>query len=160
MRIRLSVVVVTLVLVLGVSGTAYAFDCIRVSSSPQGLEQSSKSGNWLPFNLSSPAAVQRTFANTFGPITAQQAACFATKYAATGQPKYFALGVGVAGGKKESTNSQGARAGAGGFGVLAWHNKNYRILSDGKGIDHIDDSPILSAVFGSAAACGVPIGEA
>jgi hypothetical protein len=41
--------------VLAAAGTAYAFDCIRVSSSLRGLQQSTKSGNWLLFNFGSPA---------------------------------------------------------------------------------------------------------
>ena len=38
---------------LVVAGSALGFDCIRVSSSLQGLEQSTRSGNWLLFDVSS-----------------------------------------------------------------------------------------------------------
>jgi hypothetical protein len=145
------------VLVLAVSGTAYAYDCLRVSSSPQGLAQSAKSGNWLPFDLGSTEGIQQTFANVFEvELSDDQAGCFATEYADTEAPKYFALGIGVAGGKKETTRSNGKRGDN--LGVLAWNNKNYRVLGDGKGIDHIEDSPILSAVFGSLGTCGIAIG--
>ena len=144
------------VLVLAASGTAYAYDCIRVSSSPQGLAQSTKSGNWLAFDLGSTAGVKQTFADVFGvELTDEQAGCFETSYASAEVPKYFALGIGVAGGKKETTTSNGARADS--FGVLAWNNKNYRVLSDGKGIDLAEDSSVFSALFGSIGECGIEI---
>lgn len=152
-RHRLPVLGVALTLVLAASGTAYAFDCIRVSPSAKGVQQSAKSGNWLPFDFGSAAGIADTFSNVFEfELTAPQAACMAAEYAKTGQPKYFSLGIGVAGAKGDATREN--------RGVLAWHNKNYKVLSDGNGIDHIEDSPILSAVFGSAGACGVDIGEA
>lgn len=147
---RVSMLGLVLALVLAASGTAYAFDCIRVSSSPQGLERSAKSGNWLPFNLGSATGVQETFANIGFPMSGDDAACVAREYAATGQPKYFALGIGVAGGKSETQ-----RAGA---GVLAWKNKNYRVLSDGKGIDHIENG-VLGALFASLGECGFSVVE-
>jgi len=39
-------------------------------------------------------------------------------------------------------------------GVLAHNNPNTRVLSDGHGVDHIEDSPISSAVDAAAASCG------
>ena len=63
----------------------------------------------------------------------------------------------VAGGKKETTTSNGARAGS--FGVLAWNNKNYRVLSDGKGIDLAESSPVFTALFGSIEGCEIVIPE-
>jgi hypothetical protein len=150
---------VAVVLAAMTASSASAFDCIRVSSSLQGLKNSAgQSGNWLLFDFSSASGAKQTFANIGGTVTNQQAACFASAYAKTGQPRYFALGVGVAGGKKTSTNSQGARAQADGFGVIAWHNGNDVVLSDGHGIDHFDDSPILGAVFGAATSCGINLG--
>ena len=159
MKIRVPALAAALAVVLVLAGTAYAFDCIRVSSSRQGLFQSAKSGNWLPFDFGSAAGVKQTFADVFGAsLNDTQAGCIATAYGASGQPKYFALGVGVAGGKKTSVPSNGARAAGDGFGVIAWHNQNLRVLSNGKGIDHIDDSPILTALVKAAGGCGVPIG--
>jgi hypothetical protein len=156
MKIRLPMLAVVTALVIGVSGTAYAFDCIRVSASAQGLAASVKSGNWLPFFLGSPAEVKQTLADNFGAtMTDAQAACVYADYAASGQPKYFALGIGVAGGKKTTTTTNGARAGF--FGVIAWHNKVTRVLSDGHGIDHFDDSPISGVLIGSLVDCGVPV---
>jgi hypothetical protein len=44
---------------LAVAGSAFAFDCIRVSSSYQGLVQStSKSGHWLLFDMTNVGIVQ------------------------------------------------------------------------------------------------------
>ena len=146
---------------LTLASSAVAFDCIRVSSSLQGLQQSTQSGNWLLFDLSSAQGVAQTFQVNFGAqLAPQDAACFAAAYAATGQPAYWALGIGVAGGKSGksgSPTSQGARAASDGFGVIAWHNKNVRVLSNGTGIDHLDDSPIIGAVFAAAGACNIAL---
>ena len=49
-----------LVLALVGASSALAFDCIRVSSSLKGVQQSTKSGNWLLFDLSTPAAFQES----------------------------------------------------------------------------------------------------
>ena len=78
-------------------------------------------------------------------LSDQQASCFVTAYAASGQPRFWALGLGVAGGFN------------GGPGVLAGHNKNTRVLSNNKGIDHFEDSPIIPAVFGAADSCGIDL---
>jgi hypothetical protein len=152
-----SLVALALAAMTAVSASAH--DCIRVSSSLQGLKQStSQGGNWLLFDFSSTAGAQATFQIVAGgSVTDEQASCFVAAYAQTGQPQYFALGIGVAGGKKTSTNSQGARAAADGFGVIAWHNGNDVVLANGRGIDHLDDSPILGAVFASATGCGIPL---
>jgi hypothetical protein len=156
MKYRLAAVLAVFVLALTVTASAFAFDCIRVSSSLQGLQQSTQTGNWTLFDFSSGPTLQSTLANVVGiTLTSDQADCVASHYAASGQPLYFALGTGVAGGKKTSTNSQGARAQADAFGVIAWHNPNDSVLANGKGIDHLDDSPIFGALFSAAAACGV-----
>ena len=148
MKHRLAAVLAVFVLALTVTTSAFAFDCIRVSSSLQGLVNSTRSGNWLLFDLSSGPAVERTLTNIEVPVTSEQAECLAEAYAATGQPLYFALGIGVAGGENPN-----AAAG----GVLAHNNPNDAVLGDGKGIDHLDDSPILPALFAAAAGCGVSI---
>jgi hypothetical protein len=155
MKHRLLAVVAVFVLALTVTASALAFDCIRVSSSLQGLKQSTQTGNWTLFDFSSAAGVQSTLANKGETVTPEQAACAAAAYAQSGQPLYFALGTGVAGGK-DSTNSQGARAQADEFGVIAWHNPNDSVLANGHGIDHLDDSPILGALADAAATCGIP----
>ena len=61
MKSRLVAVTAVVIASLATVGSAFAFDCIRVSTSLQGLEQSTKSGNWLLIDVSSAAAVQRTF---------------------------------------------------------------------------------------------------
>ncbi len=63
-------------------------------------------------------------------------------YAASGQPLYFALGTGVAGGKTGH-----------GPGVLA-SGAPAKVLTNGTGIDHFDDSvlPVLQgALLGTCA---------
>lgn len=127
MRYRLAAVVTVVVASLALAGSAVAFDCIRVSSSLQGLQQSTKSGNWLLFNFSSADAVKQTFANFGEELTDEEAECFAELYAASGEPLYFALGIGVAGPN----------------GVLAWHNDN-AAMGDGKGIDQLEQTGILA----------------
>ena len=69
MRYRLAAVVTVAVAALAVAGSAFGFDCIRVSSTLQGLQQSTKSGNWLLFNFSSADAIQETFANLGDELT-------------------------------------------------------------------------------------------
>jgi len=148
MRHRFAIGVAVLAFGLVGVGSAAAFDCIRVSSSLQGLKQSTKSGHWLLFDLSTPQAAKDTFDGiSEGAIqlTDQQASCFVTAYAASGQPRFWALGLGVAGGFN------------GGPGVLAGHNKNTRVLSNNKGIDHFEDSGIIPAVFGAAETCGIDL---
>jgi hypothetical protein len=127
---------------LALAGSAVAFDCIRVSSSLQGLEQSTKSGNWLLFDISSAEAVQATFERVGEAVPSdEEAECFAEAYAESGQPLYFALGIGVAGPN----------------GVLAWNNTNS--MGDGKGIDHLEESGIFPAIFAAAEACGIELSE-
>lgn len=142
---------------LTVAGSAFAFDCIRVSTSLQGLQQSTRSGNWLLVQLDTAQGVHdAVFGLTDGAIdlTPSQAGCAAAAYAATGEPQYFALGTGPAGGKKASVTPHGARTAAEGWGVIAWNAPDV-VLSDGKGIDHADDTVIPAlqeAVFGCAGA--------
>jgi hypothetical protein len=142
MRHRFAALAAVVVASLALAGSALAFDCIRVSSSLQGLEQSTRSGNWLLFDLSSSEGVQQTFANVGEAVpTDAQAQCFVAAYAASKQPLYFALGIGVAGRN----------------GVLAHRNTN--TMGDGKGIDHLEESAILPAIFAAAEACGIQLSE-
>ena len=104
---------------------ASANDCIRVSGSYQGLKQSTSSGNWLLFDLSSASGVDGSIGQ-FVPLAGGQDTCIATTYAGYGLPVYFALGIGVAGPQ----------------GVIAGHNPNDKVFGNLKGIDHLDDSPI------------------
>jgi hypothetical protein len=139
MRHRLLALLALMIAALALAGSAFAFDCIRVSSSLQGLEQSTRSGNWILFNLSSAAAVQQTAASLGESVTAEQAACVAAAYAESGLSPYFALGAGVAGPN----------------GVLAGRNPNESVLANLKGIDHLEDSPLGAALFGALAQCGL-----
>ena len=143
MKHRLAALAALVVLALTLTGSALAFDCIRVSSSLQGLKQSTANGgNWYLFDLSSGASVQQTVAPFFGATpTDAQAACISSTYLASGYTPYFAIGTGVAGG---NTN---------GPGVLAHNNPNESVLSNLKGIDHLDSSPIGAALMGAAQTC-------
>jgi hypothetical protein len=157
---RIAALLAATTLALSATAPAFAFDCIRVSSSLKGLQQSTKSGNWLLFDLHNGAATKATFANVLEvPLTDAQAACVSAQYAKSGKPQYFALGIGVAGGKKTSLPTSGKRAANGGFGVLAWNNPNARVLANNHGIDHLESSGIIEALFGSTAACGIQVPE-
>ena len=142
MRYRLALLVVAVAASLTLAGSAFAFDCIRVSSSLQGLKASAKSGNWLVFDFSTAAGTQETFATGIEQtITPAQAACFTTEYAKAEQPQFFAIGIGVAGPN----------------GVLAHLNENTKVLSDGNGIDHLEVSGIFPAFVDASIACNIPL---
>ena len=138
---RLSALTAAFLVALCVAGSAFAFDCIRVSSSLQGLKQSTTSGKWLLFDFSSAAGTAATLANAGLPADPTTAQCVYTSYSASGQSPYFALGTGVAGG---NTN---------GPGVLAHNNPNDSVLANGKGIDHLDESPIFPALATAIQGC-------
>jgi hypothetical protein len=136
MKHRVVAVLAVLAVMLSTAGPALAFDCIRVSSSLQGLRQSTKSGNWLLFDMTPSGGGVAQLLNLLGvPVTSSQLACFQSAYSASAAPAYFALGTGVAGGKTGH-----------GPGVLA-HKAPDKVLSNGTGIDHLDDTvlPVLQA---------------
>ena len=146
MKQRLTVVIVVFAVALAAAGSAFAFDCIRVSSSLQGLQQSTAhSGKWALFDLSSGASLQQSLARLGEDVTLAQANCASNAYKGAGGnlPLYFALGFGVAGPN----------------GVIAHNNPNDSVLGNLKGIDHLEDSPIGGALFGAAGACGIPVGD-
>jgi hypothetical protein len=147
MRHRVALLVAVALVALAATSSAFAFDCIRVSSSYQGLVSStSNSGHWLLFDMTNPANVQANLSNfAASPLTSGQAACVSTEYLKSGFTPYFALGFGVAGGL---TN---------GPGVLAHNNPNESVLGNLKGIDHIDASPIGGAIFAAALSCDVEL---
>jgi hypothetical protein len=136
MRFRLAALAGAIVASLALAGTAFGFDCIRVSSSLQGLQQSTKSGNWLLFDFSTVEGALQTFATLGEDVTEEEAACFVEVYGESGQPLFFALGIGVAGPN----------------GVLAFHNATAAI-GDGQGIDHLEATGIFAAFEEGAAAC-------
>ncbi len=140
-RQRLSVLTAVGVVSLAVASSAGAFDCIRVSSSLQGLQQSTRSGNWLLFDVSSVGGVQRTFELLEDPAPSDaQAQCFVSRYAASGQPSFFALGIGVAGPK----------------GILAFRNER-AAMGDGKGIDQLESSGIPAAYLAAVETCDIEV---
>ena len=147
MRHRVALLVAVAVVALAATSSAFAFDCIRVSSSYQGLVSStSNSGHWLLFDMTNTANVQANLSNfASAPLTSTQAACVSAAYLQSGLTPYFALGFGVAGG---FTN---------GPGVIAHNNPNEDVLGNLKGIDHVDASPIGGAIFTAAGSCGVAL---
>ena len=146
MKHRVLVGLAVVVLALVGTGSAFAFDCIRVSSSLNGLKQSTKSGHWLLIDLST-EAFQESLAEFGVVLTDEQAACGSEAYAQSGQPLYFALGIGVAAGENENASAGG---------VLAHNNPNTSVLSNGSGIDHFEES-IVPALEAAAETCGIPV---
>ena len=142
MKHRLVLFVGVTLVALTLASSALAFDCMRVSSSAQGLQQSAaNSGRWLAFDMTDGGNGIAQILEFFG-APAELAPCLQSAYdsAVATNPKlplYFALGVGVAGGL---TN---------GPGVLAHKNPNGNVLSNGTGIDHFDDTvlPVLEAAL-------------
>ena len=148
MKHRFAVLVGVAVLALTLAGSALAHDCMRVSSSPQGLQQSaSHGGQWIYFNMTDGGNGIPQLLGFFGlPTDPTTVACFQTAYdqaVATNPtlPLYFDIGNGVAGG---NTN---------GPGVLAWHNPNTKVLTNGTGIEHFDDT-VLPVLLTAAPGCG------
>ena len=109
-----------------------------VGLAPGQRQAANHSGRWLLLDLSTTEAATQTLATIGVQATPAQVACFTEAYAQSGQPLTFTLGIGVAGKN----------------GVLAHNNPNTRVLSDGHGVDHIEDSPISAAVDAAAASCG------
>lgn len=118
---------------------AFAFDCIRVSGSQQGLMQSTKSGNWLYFTIHD--LVQGAVDE--GDATPEQGACVEQKWAEMGEPSYFALGIGVAGAHGAT---QSGRITDADFYELA-KNAPVKVMTNGKGVDHLDDA--INVAIGS-----------
>jgi hypothetical protein len=145
MRHRFALVLGVIVVALAVTSSALAFDCMRVSSSAQGLQQSAgNSGNWLFFNMTDGGGGVAQVLDFFG-VPSSAAPCFQSAYDAAVAsnptlPVYFALGVGVAGGKTGH-----------GPGVLA-HNAPDSVLANGTGIDHFDDT-VLPVFLAAAPTC-------
>jgi hypothetical protein len=144
MKHRFAVFLGVAVVALTVASSALAFDCIRVSGSPQGLQQSTRSGMWLYFDMTDQGNGVATIVDFFG-LPSSSVPCFQAAYdtAVADNPKlplYFALGTGVAGG-----NSNGP-------GVLAHNNPNDRVLSNGTGIDHLDDT-VIPVFLAAAPTC-------
>jgi hypothetical protein len=145
MRHRFVLFVGVAAVALAVTSSAFAFDCMRVSASPQGLQQSaSNSGMWIYFDMTDGGNGVAEILSHFG-LPTSTAPCFQAAYDAAVAanptlPEYFALGNGVAGGKNN------------GPGVLAHNNPNTNVLSNGTGIDHFDDT-VLPVFLAAAPSC-------
>lgn len=112
---------------------AQAWDCIRVSGSMQGLQNSTRSGNWEYLTIDDLVAG----AMEEGMITSQaQADCVLAAWAAAGEPSYFAIGTGVAGARGAMRSGHISDAD---FFELA-KNAPANVMVDGHGVDHLDDA--------------------
>lgn len=121
-------------LVLGAT-PAYAFDCIRVSGSQQGLMQSTKGGAWVYLTVDD--LIQGGVDS--GEVPADAAACLKQAWLALGEPGYFAIGAGVAGAKGAT---QSGRITDESFYELA-KNAPAKVMVNGTGVDHLDDAIAL-----------------
>ena len=147
MKHRFALLIGVTVIALTVTSSAFAFDCMRVSSSTTGLQQSAgNSGMWLYFDMTDGGNGVAQILDFFGlPTDQTTVACFQAAYDAAAAdnstlPKYFALGTGVAGGDHN------------GPGVIAHNNPNDNVLSNGTGIDHFDDT-VLPVFEAAAPSC-------
>jgi hypothetical protein len=145
MKRRFMAVLAVFAVSLTTVSSALAFDCMRVSSSKQGLQQSAtNSGKWIYFDMTPSGNGVAEVVDFFG-LPPSTVPCFQAAYTAAQAkdstlPTYFALGFGVAGGDN------------GGPGVLAHNNPNDRVLSNGTGIDHFDDT-VLPVFLAAAPGC-------
>ena len=117
---------------------AYAWDCIRVSGSLKGLQQSTKSGNWefATFADIVAGAIQ------YGDATEEEGACVLEAWQHAGLPEYFAIGIGVGGARGAMQSGHMSEED---FYVIA-KNAPMKNLTDGKGIDHL--FPTIMSVGG------------
>jgi hypothetical protein len=123
-------------LVLGTGAAAYAHECYNPSRSDQGnASAGAHSQAWFTLVVSD--AIQGDADS--GRITQEQADCINAAYAATGAPASFTIMV---------------KGAVGQDGVIAAHNPNGFLATDGKGIDHAF-AAYGEQIFGSYAACGV-----
>ena len=118
--------------VVAASAPAYAWDCIRVSGSQQGLQQSSQNGQWMYMTFDD--LVAGGVAEGF--LDASQVDCVTAAWAALGEPEYFAIGGGVAGARGAM---QSGHMSDSDFFELA-KNAPLKVMVNGKGVDHLDDA--------------------
>ena len=123
-------------LALGSGAAAYAHECYNPSRSDQGdAKAGANSQAWFTLVVSD--AIQGDADNGF--ITQEEADCITAAYAATGAPASFTVKV---------------KGAVGQNGVVAAHNPNLDLATNGKGIDHAF-AAYGEQIFGSYAACGV-----
>lgn len=113
---------------------AFAWDCIRVSSSQQGLMQSSQNGQWEYMTIDN--LIQGGIQD--GYIDATQAPCLKQEWAALGEPQYFAIGAGVAGAGAKGAQKSGHITDQSFFELAK--NAPVKVMVNGKGVDHLDDA--------------------
>lgn len=116
---------------------ASAWDCIRVSGSQAGLQHSTASGNWMY------ATIDDVVAELVGAeiIPQSVAPCVLASWKASGEPSYFAMGVGVAGARGAEQSGHMTQAD---FFELA-KNAPVTAVTDGHGVDHLEDALLYYA---------------
>jgi hypothetical protein len=117
------------------SAPAFAWDCIRVSGSEQGLQKSSQNGQWEYMTIDDLIAggVQA------GEVPPEAAPCLRDAWVSMGEPTSFAIGTGVAGARGAM---QSGHLTDQDFFELA-KNAPLKVVVDGKGVDHLDDAIML-----------------
>lgn len=137
MYVRRAMTVVAAMGAFGVAAAspAYAYDCIRVSSSPQGLQHSSANGQWIYLAIDDllQGGVDEGF------ISAGQVPCLKAAWTQLGEPTAFDIGGGVAGAKGAQQSGHISDAD---FFELA-KNAPLKVVVNGKGVDHLDDALML-----------------
>jgi hypothetical protein len=69
MKHRVAIALAVVTVALAATGSAFAFDCMRVSSSMEGLQQSTAhSGNWLYFDMTPAGTGIEHFDDTVVPV--------------------------------------------------------------------------------------------
>ena len=132
---RILTVAGTALALSALAAPAYAWDCIRVSASPQGLQSSSQHGQWMYMTFDDLVAG----GVAEGAIDASQVDCVTAAWTKLGEPTSFAIGGGVAGAKGAETSG---RVTDSDFFELA-KNAPLKVMVNGKGVDHLDDALML-----------------
>lgn len=127
---------------------AYAWDCIRVSGSLKGLQQSTKSGNWAYMTF-------QDFADGAAAdgVPQEEVDCVVAAWRGAKLPEYFAVGIGVGGARGAE---QSGRMTDHDFYVIA-KNAPLKNLTNGKGVDHL--FPTILSVGAHCFPDGPPVDE-
>ena len=157
MKHRLVLFIAVAVAALTATSSALAFDCMRVSSSAQGLQQSaSNSGMWLYFDMTDggngaagaqlPERLQHlqpwsNKAHRPSASESPQMSFFMVDHPSVHRLPTYSF-----------NRSRPDRGNHNGPGVIAHNNPNDNVLSNGTGIEHFDDT-VLPVLLAAAPGC-------